>query len=684
MSETNLAILALHTRLCVELNEHNYNYYVLAQPTISDADYDAKMKQLQTLERQFPDLRTPDSPTNRVGSDLLEGFEKHQHRVPMLSLDNIFEADELEQRLKELEVGAEPEHCVWVVEPKIDGLSLDLLYENGLLVRAVTRGNGEIGDDVTKNAKTIRSIPLRLKYRDSQMLVPKDINIRGEVFMTFDDFSAVNQERSEAGEELLANPRNGAAGGLKQLDVAACARRRLSFIPYQVAWASDDQPRPYFQDEQTGWFASLGFRALTRPYEMVGFTSRQDLMNYIVRFEAMKRHLPYPTDGAVIKLNSIMNRGRFMPSSKSVRWGYAFKYAPETADTKLTAITIQVGRTGVLAPVAELEAVELSGTTVRRASLHNQDMISTMDICIGDTVTVQKAGEIIPQITKVSVKGHDRKPFVFPDRCPDCDGPVVKAPINDGEDEGVALVCSNTIRCPAQVRGRIEHWCSKPAMDIQDVGPTIVEMLTTAGVKEPADLYECKAGGLASIPGFGGRRADKTVEAIQASKTRGLEGVLVGLGIPGVGVGTSKKLARAFPNMRAILTATTADLGKVVGLREVTITKLCEWRSGHWAEQIARLEKLGVSMDSKSYNPETANGVFAGKSVVFTGTISMDRAEAQALVEAQGGRCPGSVSKKTNYVVAGREAGSKLIKARELGIPVLDEAQFLSMVRNEG
>lgn len=675
----------MHTKMCIELRAADRSYYVEGSPTMSDAEYDAKMRQLANLEASFPELRTADSPTMRVGSDLTEGFVKVSHRLPMLSLDNIFDEKELGVRLDGLAEGSQEGDEIWVVEPKIDGLSVDLLYENGILTRALTRGDGEVGDDVTINVRTIRSVPLVLKHAHKQDLVPKEMNIRGEIFMTFADFALVNEARKAAGEELLANPRNGAAGALKQSNPAECARRKLSFIPYHLPWASNDQPSPKTQVALTAWFHSLGFRALVRANEMVPFKKKDDLMEHIVRFEALKRMLPYPTDGAVIKLNSFDGRGRFPASSKSVRWGYAYKYAPDTAVTKLNAITIQVGRSGILAPVAELEPVDLAGTTVKRASLHNEEMIKKMDLCIGDEVLIQKAGEIIPQVLSVSLRHKDRVPYVFPDKCPDCGTPVVRAPVSDGEEEGVALTCPNSKTCPAQIRGRLEHWCSKAAMDIADVGPTIVEMLVKAGYDTPARIYEALPVVLAEIPGFGHRRAEKTVEAIHASKSQGLERVLVGLAIHGCGTGTAKKLSRAFPDMNALFNAKEEDLKKVVGLRDVTVAKFIEWREKESSvDMVVALEQVGVSMVSKSYNPTLATGAFSGKSVVFTGTLNtMGRDKAQSLVEAQGGKCPSSVSKKTDFLVAGSEAGSKLTKAIELKVRVLTEDEFLAMLRND-
>lgn len=673
----------LHADLVAEIRGHDYAYYVKAHPTISDGAYDALMRRLVQLETSYPQLKTKDSPSQRVGSDLVLGFEKRQHKVPMLSLDNIFDMEELEKRLKELNVRI-GDHPTWMCEPKIDGLSLDLHYRDGVLVQAVTRGDGETGDDVTINALTIRSIPIKLGTSNTDIPIPRDMNIRGEAFMTFNDFNLVNATRKSKGEELLANPRNGAAGAIKLLVPAECAKRRLSFIPYHLAWASDEAESPETQELLHIWFGKLGFRPLNRKDEASAFCVIDNVKEWIARFDLVRKTLPYPTDGAVLKVNARAARTRFAASSKSIRWAYAYKYAPDIAETKLNSITIQIGRTGVLAPVAELEPVELAGTTIKRASLHNQDMIKDMDLCVGDTVRVQKAGEIIPQIIGISLKGKDRTPFEWPFKCPECGGMVIRAPINDGEEEGVALVCSNTLECPAQVRARLEHWCSKTAMDIEDVGPTIVDMLVKNGCDTPAKLYEATVRGLANIPGFGARRAEKTVAAIQDSKTRGMERVIVGLGIPGSGSGTSKKLGRAFPNMQSLLMATEDDLRKVIGLREVTITKFCEWRIGSWAGQIQELERVGVSMDSKSYNPGMATGVFAGKSVVFTGTLNtLDRDQAKAMVESQGGKSPGSVSKKTDYVVAGAEAGSKLTKARELGVKVLTEEEFLAMARNE-
>lgn len=682
-TEIPVPVANAHTRLVCEVREADYQYYVLGKPTKTDAEYDFLMRQIQQIELTFPGLRTPDSPTMRVGSDLATGFQKVAHRLPMLSLDNIFDREELTTRLQQLRQHSSLE-LAWVVEPKIDGLSIDLLYRDGQLVQALTRGDGETGDDVTANAKTIRSIPLRLCYRDRQDLVPSEMNIRGEICMLDADFELVNLERQRLGDEPLANPRNGAVGALKQSDPRECARRRLTFIPYHLAWCSDDQPHPRTQFELPTWFASMGFRGLVRENESMAFNQWESLVEWITIFEAKKRMLGYPTDGAVIKLNNFGDRTKLPPSSKSVRWAYAYKYAPETADTRINAITIQIGRTGILAPVAELDAVELAGTTVRRASLHNQDMIAALDICIGDTVRVQKAGEIIPQIVSVTVRGHDRKAYAFPDKCPECQTPVVRAKVQGEDEEGVAFMCPNTKKCPAQIRGRLEHWCSKPAMDIQDVGPTIVDMLVKAGCDSPDKLYEARVAGLAVIDGFGTRRSELVVDAIQDSKGRGLERVLVGLGIPGVGIGTAKKLARRFQHINDLFNADETTLKQVVGVTDVAIRKLLAWvADDDNTDLVVRLEQVGVIMSSSSYNPNTATGAFAGKSVVFTGSIDMDRDKAQAAVEAQGGRCPSSVSKKTDFLVVGESPGSKLTKAQSLGVRVLSEQEFLKLLHNE-
>lgn len=669
---------------CQLIEEHNYRYYVQAAPTISDPAFDALMQQLQFFERDHPEIAAPDSPTQRVGGQLLEGFAAKPHIVPMLSLDNIFSFGDLEKRLDQLTYEPEsPRYSLWTVEPKVDGMSMDLMYENGVLVQALTRGNGQVGDDVTANARTIKSIPLnlnnKLRAHGSKEIIPSIMHIRGEVFMTFEDFKVVNAARQAAGGETLANPRNAAAGAMKQLDTKECARRRLSFLPYHLAWADNWLHAPDNQVGLIGWFHSMGFNTFK---EVMGFRDKAALIDYVAKFEALKAQLPFPVDGAVVKVNVFKERDAFGEGSKSVKWAYAYKYAAEQAETKLRDITVQVGRSGTLTPVAELEPVELGGTTVKRASLHNRDQVTKLGLRLGDIVTVLKAGEIIPQVVSVKIRNTNSPLWQFPTVCPECGTEVQQADLKRAEGPGVATLCPNTKDCPAQVRGRLEHWCSKECMDIQDVGETVIATLVKHGVTQITDLYRSgvEIDWIKQIPGMAGQRGMNTVQAIIDSRTRGLEHVLAGLGIDNIGAGTSRKIAKVVKELEDI--PSMAAVGKLAFLGGIKVQSLQEWFGEANNEKLlTHLKELGVSLTSKTYNPELSNGILAGKTFVFTGTLStLERSQAEAMVERNGGRATGSVSKKTNYVVVGTEPGSKLDKARTLGVTILDEDQFLQLV----
>jgi DNA ligase (NAD+) len=667
--------------LCAQIEAHNYRYYVQAAPTISDPVFDTLMEQLQLFEREHPELAAPDSPTQRVGGQLLEGFVTKPHIVPMLSLDNIFSMEDLAKRLDQMNYPAPGNMNLWTVEPKVDGMSMDLMYEKGVLVQALTRGNGEVGDDVTANAKTVKSIPLnlnnKLQAHGSKEMIPGLMHIRGEVFMTFEDFKIVNAVRQAAGEDTLANPRNAAAGAMKQLDTKECARRRLSFLPYHLAWADDWMCAPKMQIDLFQWFYRMGFDTFK---EIRAFREADGLLDYIAQFEALKARLPFPVDGAVIKVNDIRARANFGEGTKSVKWAYAYKYAAEQAETKLRDITIQVGRAGTLTPVAELEPVELGGTTVKRASLHNRDQVTKLGLRLGDIVSVLKAGEIIPQVVSVKIRNTNAPLWQFPTHCPECETEVKQVDLQRSEGQGVATVCPNADGCPAQIRGRLEHWCSKDCMDIQDVGESIIDALVTWGASSVVDLYEISASEMACIPGLTGKKGANTLAAINGSKDNGLEHVLAGLGIPNIGAGTSRKIAKMVKELEDI--PSMAAVGKLAFLGGVKVQSLQEWFGDAKNDALlTRLKELGVSLTSKTYNPELSNGILAGKTFVFTGTLStLERSQAESMVERNGGRATGSVSKKTNYLVAGTEPGSKLDKARTLGVTILDEDQFLQLV----
>lgn len=631
-----------YDKLCRLVDHHNRLYYVEAKTEISDGEFDIMLRRLTAMEQQFPKLRTAASPTMRVGGGLLSGFKSSNHIVPMLSIDNIFSVEDLSKRLDALAYPANPGMALWTVEPKVDGLSLSLFYRDGILQEALTRGDGLSGDDVTANARTIRSIPLRLVSAQDEIHIPKVVHIRGEVFMTFKDFAAVNEQRKKEGKELLANPRNGAAGALKQLDTAECARRRLSFVPYHIAYNDSLEWDNVPQETLTQFlFPNVGFKTL-EPVQ--SFANKDNLIEYISKFEAIRAHLPYPVDGAVIKVSDREARDKFGEGTKFVKWAYAYKYAAEEALTKLNSITIQVGRTGVLTPVAELEPVELSGSVISRASMHNRDRLTKLNVKEGDIVRIRKAGEIIPEIISVETRVPDGKTFVFPLTCPSCSTPVVQAELRE-EGPGVATLCPNSEGCPAQIAGRLEHWCSKGCMDIQDVGETIIASMVKAGVSEIPDLYKLTCEWMeARLDGFGKRRAVITFNAIQKSKSNGFEMVFAGLGVPRCGSGTARKLARCMENMNDLIQAEGARLDFLGAAKKDAIIR---WRDNIDTRLlIRRLSDLGVDMKSRTYDPNAAKGILSGKVFVFTGALeTMHRSYAENLVEQNGGRASSSVSK---------------------------------------
>ncbi len=667
-----------YNELVNQLNSANTAYYVRCDPIMPDAEFDKKLQALTDYEKANPDKKSTVSPSLRVGSDLVVGFKKSQHVVPCLSIDNVFSPAELETKLESVisHLG-HPKDVTWSLEPKVDGLSLDLEYENGTLVRALTRGNGLVGDDVTENVRTIRSVPLALAATGCPL--PRTLHIRGEVFMSFKVYLALNAAKAKAGEPLLANPRNAAAGALKLLDSAEVARRKLDFVPYHVVDPTVNGPELVSQHQLRDWLFQLGFRRLETP-EPGRYYAIEALVEAVLKFEATKRHLPYPTDGAVIKLNDLRQRQEFPDGSKSVRWAWAYKYAPDQVETTLKSVTFQVGRLGQIAPVAELEPVEVAGSTVSRASLHNLDYINKLGLMLNDRVVVAKAGEIIPQVVSVLIadRGTDVKPITWPTACPECHTKLVKAKTEEGE--GAAWLCPNE-ECPARIRGRIEQWCGKDAMDIQDLGPVLIDKLVKASMVERVEqLYALDMGQLITLPRVGETLAQKVLDEIEQSRGRGLERVLVGLGIPRLGAGSAKRLARRFKCLADILNASDAELASVPDFGPVNIRELRAWANK--SNNKATVLRLQVAVDttSNTYQPAGAAGPLAGKIFVFTGTLSMQRPVAEKMVEDRGGRASGSVSKKTTYVVAGEEAGSKLTKANELKVTVLDEEQFMKMM----
>ena len=662
-----------HEELAAKIREYDYAYYVLAKPLISDREYDSLYHELLDLEKEFPELITPDSPTQRVGGQPLSEFKPYHHAIPMMSLDNTYSQEEVREFVNRVQRLLPGEKLVWLLEPKIDGVAVNLRYEHGILVAGATRGDGVTGDDITANLKTIRSVPLRLAGHSA----PPVLEVRGEVYMTKAGFQKLNAERAAQGEELFANPRNAAAGSLKQLDPRIVASRPLDILLYGIGQIQGAPP-PSTQLDLLEWLRKLGLKTPERTWLC---KSLEELINAIAELDKVRRDFPYETDGAVIKLNSIAQRERCGATAKAPRWAIAYKYAPEQAETNLKDITIQVGRTGALTPVAELEPVLLAGTTVSRATLHNEEDLRRKDIRIGDRVIIEKAGEIIPIVVRAVTEkrtGHE-KPFRFPSRCPEC-GTSVTRDTADGEG-GVIVRCPN-YDCPAQIRGRIEHWCSRGAMDIEGGGEVLVAQLVKTGlVHDVSDLYQLKLEQVASLERMGEKSAKNFLDAVEASRKRDLWRLIHGLGILHVGAGVAKNLARHFPNLDAIMNASVEELMKAEDVGEVIAQSIVQWTSQDRNRNlIERLRKAGLNFESSMHHSAAAAGPLAGKTFVLTGTLpSMSREEATAKIEALGGRVSSSVSKKTDFVLAGEEAGSKLEKARKLGIPVIDEAEFLRM-----
>jgi DNA ligase (NAD+) len=665
---------ARHAQLAAEIREHDYAYYVEAAPKIKDREYDRLYKELREIEAQFPALITPDSPTQRVGGAPLKEFQPVQHLLPMMSLDNTYSEAEVRQFVARVERWVPGHQLEWVVEPKVDGVAVSLRYENGVLTVGATRGDGTTGDDITSNLRTIKSLPLNLHARLKD--VPRMLEVRGEVYLPSAQFARVNEERVAAGEEPFANPRNAAAGSLKQLDSRIVARRGLDIVIYGLGFLEAAE-RPPGHDAVLQWFKKLGFKTPERTWIC---HSEEELIAAIQELDKLRAKFAYQTDGAVVKLNSFAQREQIGATSKAPRWAIAYKYESEQAETKLKAITIQVGRTGALTPVAELEPVHLAGTVVKRATLHNEDELRRKDIRIGDTVTIEKAGEIIPAVIGVVLTKRTgvEKVFAFPKQCPEC-----ASQISRGMEGGEAVVwrCVNP-DCPAQVRGRMEHWCSRGAMDIEGGGEVLVKQLVGKGlVREVADLYSLTLADLMSLERMGEKSAQNFLAAVEGSKARDLWRVIFGLGILHVGAGVAKSLGRHFASLDDLAGASLDQLTNTDDVGEVIAESLFQWFGDKRNRQLLeRLRKAGLNMRSSLYQPQAAPGIFSGKTFVLTGTLpTLKREEAAAKIEALGGKVTGSVSKKTDYVVAGDDAGSKLEKARTIGIKILNEEQFAKL-----
>jgi len=651
-----------------QIDRHNYLYYVDAKPEISDREFDRLLEELQALESQHPDLVTPDSPTQRVGGQPIEGFRTVKHREPMLSIDNTYNAEELREfdaRVRKL-LGSEP--VTYVVELKIDGVAMSLTYDHGAFTVGATRGDGERGDDVTHNLRTIREVPLRLRTDKPPAL----FEARGEVYMTRADLIRVNRQREEAGEEPYANPRNLSAGSLKLLDPRQCAERRLRFFSY--ALAAVDGVRVDSHHASLKLLRDYGFPV--NPH-IESFAEIDAVIAYCESWADRRHDLPYETDGMVIKVDDYGQRRRLGVRSKSPRWTVAYKFAAEQALTRLNAIELQVGKTGKLTPVARLDPVRLAGTTVSNASLHNASEIARKDIRVGDMVVVEKAGEIIPYVVRseASARTGGEKKFRFPAKCPECGGTV------EPDENGVFYYCINPA-CPAQLKERLRNYARRNAMDIEGLGAALIDQVVEAGlVRSIPDLYRLTAEQLLELERMGKKSAQNLLDGIAASKSRGLARLLTGLGILHVGDHVADLLAQEFGDMDALLAAPEERFAQVEGIgprRAASIHTFFQSADGR--KTIEDLDSLGLRMTEERRVTESASGL-AGKTIVVTGTLEKyGREEVEALIKQHGGKPSGSVSKKTDFVVAGEKAGSKLDKAKQLGVPVLTEAEFDKLI----
>ncbi len=680
-----------HSELVQEIRRHDHAYYVLAQPSISDQEYDHLYHELIDLETKFPELITPESPTQRVGGQPLKEFKPVRHLKPMTSLDNTYSQEDLREFVNRVQRILPSEKLDWVVEPKIDGVAINLRYESGRFACGATRGDGTTGDDITANLKTIRSIPARLhaggietathkKAKDHSEGVPAILEVRGEVYLTKTGFERLNTERKAAGEEPFANPRNAAAGSLKQLDPRMVAKRPLDIVLYGIGHIEGVASPPQTQSDMLAWLKSLGFRTPEKTWHC---SSGDELVAAIEELDKVRRKFAFETDRAVIKLNSFAQRQTAGFTSKAPRWAIAYKYAAEQAETKLNGVTVQVGRTGALTPVAELAPVFLAGSTISRATLHNEDYIRLKDIRVGDTVTIEKAGEVIPAVVDVVLTKRTGKetPFRFPQTCPECGSKVSRSAGLAEGDEGVVWRCLNP-DCPAQIRGRIEHWCSRGAMDIEGGGEVLVRQLVGQGlVRDVADLYSVKLQEVAGLERMGEKSAKNFVDGVTASKNRDLWRVLYGLGIFHVGAGVAKALGRCFATLDVVFAASVDQLTDCEDVGEVIAQSVVQWHGDERNRKLLeRLRKAGVNFNSELYQPRAKTGPLTGKTFVLTGTLpNLKREEAAERIEAAGGKVSGSVSKKTDYVVAGEEAGSKLEKAQKLGVKIIGEGELLKL-----
>ncbi len=652
------------------IDYHNYRYYVLDNPEITDAEYDKLMRELISLESQFPQLITPDSPSQRVGGEPLEAFKKVTHREPMISLADAFSEEELRdfnRRVTE-NVGNQVEY---VVELKIDGLAVSLTYENGLLVTAATRGDGVVGEDVTQNVKTIKSVPLRLNIQKDK--IPMVIEVRGEIYLSKEGFKKLNEEREEMGLPTFANPRNAAAGSIRQLDSKITAKRPLSTFMYALGYVEGIEFNTHL--EVLEFYKACGFKV--NPH-IKSFNNFDDVIDYCMSWKEKRHSLPYEIDGIVIKVNSLHFQKILGSTAKTPRWAIAYKFPAEQKISVIEDIVVSVGRTGVLTPNAVLTPVQIAGSTVSRATLHNEDYIKGKDIHIGDSVIVQKAGDIIPEVVAVvkEKRTGNEKEFKMPHRCPECGSEVIRLP---GE---VAYRCTG-VSCPAQIRRRIIHFASRDAMDIRGLGPAIVSLLLSANlIKDVSDIYFLKKEALIPLERMGEKSANNLIKAIENSKKQPLNRLVYALGIPLIGSKASLTLAQEFKSMDRLQNATYEELIKIPEIGDKMAESIIAFfKQEQTKALITRLKEAGVNMlyAKEEIGPKPLENL----TFVLTGALEKySRSKAQELIENLGGKVTGSVSKKTDYVVVGKDPGSKYNKALELGVKILDEQQFEEMILN--
>jgi len=654
-------------KLRAEIAYHNHRYYTLDAPEISDASYDKLMKELLALEAEHPELVTKDSPTQRVGGAVLDKFEKVTHRQQMLSLANVFDEAEFGEFDDRVKKGLSAETVTYTCEPKMDGLAIELVYEKGVFVQGSTRGDGTIGEDVTENLKTIKNLPLKLEGKD----LPALLEVRGEVFIRKADFKRMNEKLTKAGEEPFVNPRNSAAGSLRQLDSKITASRPLSIYLYETGVVEGKTFESHAKKLE--WFEKIGLPVNPRRTVAKG---KAEVMKAYAALLGERHELPYEIDGLVVKVDGTDARARLGQVSKTPRWAIAFKFPPEEVEAQVREIVVQVGRTGAITPVAELHPVFVGGVTVARVTLHNEQELRRKDVREGDWVFVRRAGDVIPEIVKTitAKRTGKEKEFKFPTACPVCGSKVAK------EEDGVILRCTGKT-CPAKLQGRLRHFATRTAMDIDGLGDKVCEALFDAKlVKTVADLYSLTVKQLTGLERMGEKSAQNLVDAIQASKKTTLRRFIYALGIPEVGETTGKTLADHFRDVKKLMTAKEDDLLAVKDIGP----EMAKVIAGHFAEAENRAvveQLLAAGVKPEAPEEVKAGGAFAGKTVVLTGTLaSMGRDQAKEEIERRGGKVSGSVSKKTDFLVAGEEAGSKLSKAKELGVKILTEDEFKKLL----